>query len=109
LNVHIPKGKVTAIVGASGSGKTTLMKLLLKFYPASEGEILVDGVNLQDLSAQLWRNSCGTVMQEGFVFSDSIARNIAVDGERIKEDKLWDAVRLANLHDDIARLPLGYS
>ncbi|PUV21889.1 peptidase domain-containing ABC transporter [Sphingobacterium athyrii] len=109
LNVHIPKGKVTAIVGASGSGKTTLMKLLLKFYPTAEGEILVDGINLNDLSAQLWRNSCGTVMQEGFVFSDSIARNIAVDGERIKEDKLWDAVRLANLHDDIARLPLGYS
>ncbi|MGA6119791.1 peptidase domain-containing ABC transporter [Sphingobacterium anhuiense] len=109
LNMHIPKGKVTAIVGASGSGKTTLLKLLLKFYPTFEGEILVDGINLQDISAQLWRNNCGTVMQEGFVFSDSIARNIAVDGERIKEDKLWEAVRLANLQDDIARLPLGYS
>ena len=109
LNMHIPKGKVTAIVGASGSGKTTLMKLLLKFYPPSEGDVLVDGINLQDLSAQLWRNSCGTVMQEGFVFSDSIARNIAVDGERIQEDRLYNAVQLANLQEDIARLPLGYN
>lgn len=109
ISMHIPKGKVTAIVGASGSGKTTLMKLLLKFYPPSEGQILVDGINLQDISAQLWRNSCGTVMQEGFVFSDSIARNIAVDGERIHEERLFDAVRIANLDEYIAKLPLGFT
>ncbi|WP_231940388.1 peptidase domain-containing ABC transporter [Filimonas lacunae] len=109
INMHIPKGKITAIVGASGSGKTTLLKLLLKFYPPVEGQILVDEVNLQNISAQLWRNNVGTVMQDGFVFSDSIARNIAVDGERIREDKLYDAVRIANLHEFISKLPLGFT
>lgn len=109
ISMHIPKGKVTAIVGASGSGKTTLLKLLLKFYPPSEGQILVDEVNLQDISAQLWRYNVGTVMQEGFVFSDSIARNIAVDGSRIQEEKLYEAVRIANLHEYIAKLPLGFT
>lgn len=109
INMHIPKGKVTAIVGASGSGKTSLMKLLLKFYPLSEGNILIDGVNLHDISAQLWRNNCGTVMQEGYIFSDSIARNIAVNGERIQEERLYDAVKVANVHDYIAKLPLGFN
>lgn len=108
INMHIPKGKVTAIVGASGSGKTTLLKLLLKFYPPTEGQILIDGLNLQDISAQLWRQNLGTVMQDGFVFSDSIARNIAVDGERIQEERLYNAVRIANLHTHIAKLPLGF-
>ena len=109
ISMHIPKGKVTAIVGASGSGKTTLLKLLLKFYPPSDGQILIDGLNLQDISAQLWRQNAGTVMQDGFVFSDSIARNIAVDGERIIEEKLYDAVRVANLHTHISKLPLGFN
>ncbi|SFF09470.1 bacteriocin-processing peptidase. Cysteine peptidase. MEROPS family C39 [Chitinophaga sp. CF118] len=109
VSMHIPRGKVTAIVGASGSGKTTLLKLLLKFYPPSEGQILIDEVNLQDISAQLWRNNVGTVMQDGFVFSDSIARNIAVDGERIQEEKLYEAVRIANMHDFISKLPLGFT
>jgi len=109
INMHIPKGKVTAIVGASGSGKTTLLKLLLKFYPPSEGQILVDGINLQDISAQLWRNNVGTVMQDGYIFSDSIARNIAMDGERIKEEQLYESVRIANLHQYIAKLPLGFT
>lgn len=109
VSMCVPKGKVTAIVGASGSGKTTLMKLLLKFYPPTEGQILVDGINLEDISAQLWRNNCGTVMQDGFVFSDSIARNIAVDGQRIEDERLYDAVRVANFHEDVARFPLGYT
>lgn len=109
IRMYIPKGKITAIVGASGSGKTTLMKLLLKFYPPSEGEIFIDGINLKDISAKLWRNSVGTVMQEGYIFSDSIARNIAMDGERIDEDKLFESVRIANLRDYITRLPLGFS
>lgn len=107
--MHIPKGKITAIVGASGSGKTTLLKLLLKFYPATEGQIFVDGLNLQDISASLWRQNVGTVMQEGFIFSDSIARNIAVDGERIQEEKLFDSVRVANLQEYVAKLPLGFT
>ncbi len=109
INLHIPKGKVTAIVGASGSGKTTLLKLLLKFYPPTEGEILVDGSNLNDLSARLWRNQCGTVMQDGYIFSDSIARNIALDGNKIDELKLMNAVHVANAHDYISQLPLGFT
>lgn len=108
INMNIPKGKVTAIVGASGSGKTTLLKLLLKFYPPTNGQILIDGLNLHDISAQLWRQNLGTVMQDGFIFSDSIARNIAVDGERIQEEKLYNAILMANLHTYIAKLPLGF-
>ncbi len=109
INMHIPKGKITAIVGASGSGKSTLLKLLLKFYPVTEGEILIDGHNLKDISAQLWRNNVGTVMQEGYIFSDSIARNIAMNGERIQADKLYESVKIANLHSYIAKLPLGFN
>ena len=109
LSLHIPKGKITAIVGSSGSGKTTLLKLLLKFYAPTEGNILVDGANLKDISAKLWRNNCGTVMQDGYIFSDSIARNIAVDGERIDENRLLNAVRVANVHEYISKLPLGFT
>lgn len=109
ISMHIPKGKITAIVGASGSGKTTLMKLLLKFYPPTEGNIFIDGLNIKDISAQLWRNNCGTVMQDGYIFSDSIARNIAVDGERIKEERLYDAIKVANIQEYISRLPLGFT
>ncbi len=109
LNLHIPEGKVTAIVGSSGSGKTTLLKLLLKFYVPSEGEISVNGTNLLDVSAGEWRKNCGTVMQDGYIFSDTIARNIAVDGNKIDEDRLWDAVRVANLHDYIRKIPLGFT
>lgn len=109
INLFIPKGKITAIVGASGSGKTTLLKLLLKFYAPSEGNISVDGISLQDISAQLWRNNVGTVMQEGYIFSDSIARNIAMKGERIDEEKLFESVRVANLNPYISKLPLGFT
>ncbi len=109
INLHIPKGKVTAIVGASGSGKTTLLKLLLKFYPPSDGNILVDGTNLVDISARLWRGKCGTVMQDGYIFSDSIARNIALDGKKIDEAKLMNAVYIANAHEYISKLPLGFT
>ncbi|MFD2033388.1 peptidase domain-containing ABC transporter [Belliella marina] len=109
ISLNIPKGKVTAIVGASGSGKTTLLKLLLKFYPPTEGGILVDGINLQNISAELWRGKCGTVMQDGYVFSDSIARNIALDGNKIDEKKLMNAVYVANAHDFISKLPLGFT
>lgn len=108
LNLHIPEGKVTAIVGTSGSGKTTLLKLLLKFYAPSEGEIIVNHCNLLDLSAKEWRKGCGTVMQDGYIFSDTIARNIAVDGNTVDEDRLWDSVRVANLQDYVRKLPLGF-
>lgn len=109
LSLFIPEGKVTAIVGTSGSGKTTLLKLLLKFYAATDGEIIVNGSNLTDLSAREWRKSCGTVMQDGYIFSDTIARNIAVDGQKVDEDRLWDAVRVANLQDYLRKIPLGFT
>ncbi|WP_461113200.1 peptidase domain-containing ABC transporter [Spirosoma jeollabukense] len=109
MNLHIPEGKVTAIVGTSGSGKTTLLKLLLKFYAPTDGEILVNGSSLTDLSARDWRQSCGTVMQDGYIFSDTIARNIAVDGQKIDENRLWDSVRTANLQDYLRKIPLGFT
>jgi ATP-binding cassette, subfamily B, bacterial len=109
LNMLIPEGKVTAIVGTSGSGKTTLLKLLLKFYGLAEGDIFVNSSNLMDMSAKGWRQTCGTVMQDGYIFSDTIARNIAVDGQKIDEKRLLEAVRVANLQDYLKKLPLGFA
>jgi ATP-binding cassette subfamily B protein len=107
LNLHIPAGKTTAIVGMSGSGKTTLVKLLLGFYPPTKGEINVGDTHLQNLSKQLWRTECGAVMQDGFIFSDAIARNIAVGDEHIDSARLVHALKVANLKDMIESLPLG--
>ncbi|MCX6212977.1 peptidase domain-containing ABC transporter [Spirosoma sp.] len=107
LNLHIPQGKVTAIVGASGSGKTTLLKLLLKFYQPSEGEIQINGADLNGLSARSWRKLCGTVMQDGYIFSDTIVRNIAVDGTRVDGERLANALHTSNLDAYVKRLPLG--
>jgi ATP-binding cassette subfamily B protein len=106
-SLYVPKGKVTAIVGSSGSGKTTLLKLLLKFYAPSDGEIIVDGNDLADMSARWWRSQCGTVMQDGYIFSDTIARNIAVDGQQIDPERLQYAIHTANLQEYIKKLPLG--
>ncbi|MEA5460948.1 peptidase domain-containing ABC transporter [Arcicella sp. LKC2W] len=107
LNLLIPEGKVTAIVGTSGSGKTTLLKLLLKFYSLTEGHIFINGSDLTDMSAKKWRNECGVVLQDGYIFSDTIARNIAIDGQKIDEDRLIEAIRVANLQEYLRRLPLG--
>lgn len=109
LSLHIPKGKVTAIVGASGSGKTTLLKLLLKFYPLSSGDIFIDNQNIKEISARKWRQQCGTVMQDGYIFSDTIAANIAVDGQYIDENKMRQAVRVANIKEYIESLALGFT
>jgi ATP-binding cassette subfamily B protein len=109
VNLRIPQGQVTAIVGSSGSGKTTLLKLLLHFYEPSAGKILVGNKDLATLSPKWWRNQCGVVMQEGFIFSDTIARNIAVTEERINERKLLQAVRVSNIEDFIKELPMGYT
>ncbi|CAN5826065.1 peptidase domain-containing ABC transporter [soil metagenome] len=109
LNMVIPNGKVTAIVGMSGSGKTTLIKLLLKFYPPAKGEILLGDINLSDFSSSLWRSKCGVVMQDGFIFSDSIAKNIAIVDEIIDKDKLLNAVKIANIQEFIESLPLSYN
>ncbi len=105
LNLYIPKGKTTAIVGASGSGKTTLIKLLLKFYTPSEGDIFIDNKGLKSISPKEWRSKIGTVMQDGFIFSDTIERNIATSDEEIDKKQLQYAIRVANLTEFIEGLP----
>lgn len=109
ISLAIPAGKVTAIVGMSGSGKTTIVKLLLGFYPPKKGEILAGSTNLKNIRPSDWRARCGAVMQDGFIFSDTIARNIAVGEEHIDTQRLLDAVRVANIEEMIDGLPLGYN
>ncbi|BCY27574.1 peptidase domain-containing ABC transporter [Flavobacterium okayamense] len=107
LNFEIPVGKTTAIVGASGSGKTTLIKLLLKFYEPTEGSILIDKTNLNAINNDYWRMSCGAVLQETFIFNDTIAGNISESeqNEIIDREKLKNAVYIANIEDFVERLP----
>ncbi|WP_346857167.1 peptidase domain-containing ABC transporter [uncultured Draconibacterium sp.] len=109
INLEIPENKVTAIVGTSGSGKTTLIKLLLGFYPPGSGDIKIGGTRLANFSPKMWRNSCGVVMQDGFIFSDSIAKNIIVNDELVDETRLLNAVKMANIQDYIESLPLSYN
>ncbi len=109
VNLTIPEGKVTAIVGASGSGKTTLIKLLLQYYKPMKGAIKIGNTNLQELNTHFWRNLCGAVMQDGFIFSESIANNIACSDGEIDKQKLLYAAKLANIHDFIMELPLQYN
>lgn len=108
MDIFIPEGKITAIVGASGSGKTTLMKLLLKFYSPTSGKIFYNNDEIENLSATNLRNSCGVVMQDGYIFSDTIERNIATGDEEINIAKLRNAVRIANIERFIEELPLGF-
>lgn len=109
IDLVIPEGKITAIVGMSGSGKTTLVKLLLGFYPPSSGEIRVGDISLQNVNHKVWRDKCGAVMQDGFIFSESIAKNIAVGVERIDKKQLLHATKVANIQDMIEKLPLGFN
>jgi ATP-binding cassette, subfamily B, bacterial len=109
INLQIPKGKTTAIVGTSGSGKSTLLKLLLKFYEPQKGEIKLGSTPLMHMSHKTWRAHCGVVMQESFIFSDTIARNIAVGAEKIDMNRLWHAVHVANCKEFIESLPLGFN
>ena len=109
LSLDIPAGKTTAIVGLSGSGKTTLIKLMLGFYPPTEGDIRIGGHSLQKISFKEWRKHCGVVMQEGFIFGDTIANNIAPDGEAIDRERMAYAVEMANIRDFIEALPLKYN
>ncbi|MFY7908441.1 MAG: peptidase domain-containing ABC transporter [Emticicia sp.] len=109
INLTIPQGKITAIVGTSGSGKTTLLKLLLKFYKPQSGEIRLGNVSLENISHKLWRSKCGTVMQEGVIFSDTIAENIAFSDEFPDTKKLLHAVKVANIQSFIEQLPLSYN
>ncbi len=109
INLYIPPGKVTAIVGASGSGKTTLVKLLLGYYEPNEGKIEIGKNDLSKFSLSWWRSQCGAVMQDGYLFSDSIAKNIAISDDNIDLNRLQYSARVANIADYIESLPLGYN
>ncbi len=109
INLLIPQGKTTAIVGTSGSGKTTLLKLLLNFYPPTEGNVKLGDIQLQNFQIRMWRNRCGAVLQDGYIFSESIARNIALGDDIVDKKRLLKAVKLANIQDFIESLPLGYN
>lgn len=109
ISFDIPAGKVSAIVGASGSGKTTLIKLMLGYYPVMSGSINIAGLNINEYNLKWWRRHCGVVMQDGVIFSESIARNIAVDDGEIDVERLERAARIANIHEYIMGLPLKYN
>ncbi|MDX2432645.1 MAG: peptidase domain-containing ABC transporter [Bacteroides sp.] len=109
VSMTLKKDSVTAVVGVSGSGKTTLLKLLLGFYPPSSGEIRVGDMNLRMMSPDLWRDQCGVVMQDGYLFSDTIAGNIALGVENVQTDQLLYSAKMACIDDFIDRLPLGYN
>lgn len=108
VSFAIPQGKVTAIVGASGSGKTTLIKLLLVYYNVTGGKISISGTDIADYDLKWWRRQCGVVMQDGVIFSESIARNIAVGDGEIDPERLVEAARIACIKDFITDLPLKY-
>lgn len=109
VSFNIPEGKVTAIVGASGSGKTTLIKLMLGYYPVLDGSISIAGRNINVYNLKWWRRHCGVVMQDGVIFSESIARNIAVADGKLDNKRLEQAARIANIHDYVMDLPLKYN
>jgi ATP-binding cassette, subfamily B, bacterial len=106
VDLTIPEGKITAIVGTSGSGKTTMLKLLLGYYTVSAGEICIGGAQINKFNLKWWRSRCGVVMQDGVIFSESIARNIAVDDGEINEERLLFAMETANIKDYVMALPL---
>ena len=108
ISFCIPKGKITAVVGASGSGKTTLLKLLLKFYEPIKGRIKYDNLDLKNISPKSWRKQCGVVMQDGFIFSDTIEKNITTSDEITNYNSLEQAIHIANIKEFIQELPLGF-
>ncbi len=109
ISLTIPQGKITAVVGMSGSGKTTLLKLLLGFYQPTSGEICIGNMHIGTIDHHFWRHKCGAVMQDGFIFSDTIAKNIAVGDEYINIERLLQAANIANISDMIEKMPLGYN
>ena len=109
ISFDIPVGKTTAIVGTSGSGKTTILKLLLNFYDPTQGRVKIGELSLANLQNRMWRDKCGVVMQEGYIFSESIAKNIALGDENIDRRKLLRAVKVANFQEFVESLPLGYN
>lgn len=108
ISMIIPQGKVTAIVGDSGSGKTTLLKLILRLYKPTHGELTMGNLNIQNINLKQWRDSCGAVMQDGKIFSDTIQNNIVLDDENINYERLKKAVTAANIASEIEAMPKGY-
>lgn len=109
VDLEISESKITAIVGVSGSGKTTLIKLMLGFYPPTKGEIKIGDIDIRNISNRLWRQRVGSVMQDGFIFSDTIAKNIAVRDELVDKKRLLEAARIANIQEFVDSLPLGFN
>jgi ATP-binding cassette subfamily B protein len=109
ISLQIPQAKTTAIVGMSGSGKTTLLKLLLRFYEDYHGEIKVGELNLKALKHYYWRSECGAVLQEGFIFNDTVAKNISISDEYLDYDRLINACKLSNILDFVEGLPNGFN
>lgn len=108
LSLHIPAHKVTAIVGESGCGKTTLIKLLQGFYEPTFGKIKVGNIELGQINPHTWRAATGSVMQDSFIFSDTIAWNIAVNSDEADLERIKDAARIARIDEFVESLPLGY-
>lgn len=108
INLVIPNKKITAIVGYSGSGKSTLLKMLLGFYPPVSGEILLNDISLDKYKKSIWRSKCGIVMQDGYIFSDTIINNIAAGDENPDLDRIAWAAKMSNIDSWISSLPLGY-
>ncbi|MEY4875247.1 MAG: hypothetical protein RL708_396 [Bacteroidota bacterium] len=109
INLKLPQGKITAIVGSSGSGKTTLLKLLLKYHSPNKGKLTIDNFDISQIHPHEWRNLIAAVMQDGFIFGDTVAGNIVVDGSTIDTAKLKAAVETAQIREFIETLPLGYN
>ena len=108
INISVPYGKTTAIVGASGSGKTTLLKLMLGYYPPTTGTILLGNRNIDEVNIREWRNKCAIVIQEGYLFSDTIAGNIALSGDTIDMEKVKYSAKIACINTFIESLPKQY-
>ncbi|MCC8145206.1 MAG: peptidase domain-containing ABC transporter [Bacteroidales bacterium] len=109
ITLTIPENKITAIVGSSGSGKTTLLKLILGNYKPSQGKIKIGNILLDNLDVRYWRSKCGIVMQDGYIFSETIAENIAVTSDTIDKDRLYKAAQTANITEFIEELPATYN
>ncbi|MGQ1948705.1 peptidase domain-containing ABC transporter [Geofilum sp. OHC36d9] len=109
INLIIPHGKTTAIVGASGSGKTTLVKLLLGYYTPKEGKIQIGKLPFEQFNPEWWRSQCGAVMQDGYIFSESIAKNITTSDTNVDTSRLKHAAETARIHEFVSQMPLGYN
>lgn len=108
VNLTIPFGKITAIVGDSGSGKTTLMKLILRLYGLSHGEICIGPLNVKNIPLSYWRSKCGVVLQDGKIFNDTVINNVVLNDEELDFERFKIAIEIANIRQEIEDMPKGY-